>query len=174
LGKYSKIKHKSHICVGKTLLIGDYVEINALSKRGVVIGNNVSIHRFSILECTGVIRNPGSGISIGNHVGISQNCFIQARGQVEIGNNVIMGPGVKIFSENHIYADLDIPIKNQGEMRLDVLIEEDVWIGANAIILGGVNIGKGSVVAAGAVVNKNVLPYSVVGGIPAKCIKMRK
>jgi len=174
LGRSTKIIFKSRISVGKTLQIGDFVEINALSKNGVRIGNNVSILKNTTIECTGVIRNMGEGLLIGNNVGIAQNCFIQVRGQVTIGDNVIFGPGVSVFSENHVFDDPDLPVSVQGETRKGVKINEGVWIGANATILDGVTIGKNSIVAAGSVVNKDVLPYSIVGGIPAKVLKERQ
>jgi acetyltransferase-like isoleucine patch superfamily enzyme len=174
LGRHTKIRYKGKISVGKTLTIGDYVEINALSKKGIKIGNNVSINRNTIIECTGVIRDLGVGLEIGDNVGIAQNCFIQVRGNVTIGNNVIFGPGVYVFSENHNFDDPDLPVVVQGETRKGVTIEEGVWIGSRAIILDGVNIGKNSIVAAGSVVNKDIPPYSIAGGVPAKVIKERK
>lgn len=168
-----KIKFSRKIILGKTITIGNNVYIDALSKKGIIIGDNVSILDNSIIECTGVLRNLGEGLIIGNNVGIAQNCFIQVRGKVSIGNDVIFGPYVKVFSENHNFEDLEIPIKNQGETRLEVIIEDNVWVGANATILGGVVIGKGSIVAANALVNKSVAPYSIVGGVPARIIKNR-
>jgi acetyltransferase-like isoleucine patch superfamily enzyme len=174
VGKHSKIRYKSKIMCGKTITIGDNVEINALSLKGIALGNNVSIHSNTIIECTGVIRNLGVGLTIGNNVGIAQNCFIQVRGEVTIGNNVIFGPGVSIFSENHIFSNPDIPIVEQGEERKGVIIEDNVWIASGATILDGVRIGNNSIVAAGSVVNKDVPPYTIVGGVPAKIIKSRK
>jgi len=173
-GKHTRIKYRKKISVGKTFTIGDYVEINALSENGVIIGNNVSIQRNTIIECTGVIRELGSGLEIGNNVGIAQNCFIQVRGKVVIGNDVIFGPGVYLFSENHNFEDPDLPVVVQGETRKGVVIEDGVWIGARAVILDGVRISHNSIVAAGSLVNKDVPAYSIVGGIPAKVIKMRK
>jgi acetyltransferase-like isoleucine patch superfamily enzyme len=173
IGRRCRIRHKSHIHLGITINIGDNVEINGLCKEGVKIGNNVSILRNTIIECTGVIRNLGAGIVIGNNVGIAQNCFIQVRGKVIIGNDVIFGPGVSIFSENHRFSDLEKPIREQGETRIGVIIEDGVWIGSGAAILDGVTVGQHSIIATGSVVNKNVPPYSIVGGVPAKLIKTR-
>jgi len=174
LGRHTKIKHKNKISVGRTLLIDDYVEINALSKEGVKFGNNVSIHKNTIIECTGVIRNLGVGLEIGDNVGIAQNCFIQVRGKVIIGNNVLFGPGVSVFSENHNFGDPDLPITVQGETRKGVIIEDGVWIGTRAVILDGVRVSRNSIVAAGSIVSKDVPPYAIVGGVPAEIIKYRK
>jgi acetyltransferase-like isoleucine patch superfamily enzyme len=174
LGKHVQLKFKNKIQVGRTFSAGDYVEINALSIQGIQIGNNVSIQRNTIIECTGVIRSLGIGLEIGNNVGIAQNCFIQVRGKVVIGNDVIFGPGVYLFSENHNFDNPDLPVMVQGETRKGVVIEDGVWVGARAVILDGVIIGKNSVVAAGSLVNKDVPAYSVVAGIPAKVIKDRR
>jgi len=174
IGKKAELKFKNKIKIGKSVTIGDYVLINALSRNGVIIGNNTSILRNTIIECTGVIRNLGEGIVIGNNVGIAQNCFIQVRGEVIIEDNVILGPNVSIFSENHNFGNPDLPVNVQGENRKGVKIECGVWIGTRSVILDGVTIGKHSIVAAGSVVNKDIQPYSIVGGVPAKLIKMRK
>jgi acetyltransferase-like isoleucine patch superfamily enzyme len=173
LGRRTNIKFRHKITLGKTITIGNYVEINALSEHGVVVGDNVTILRNTIIECTGVIRELGIGITIGNNVGIAQNCFIQVRGKVEIGCDVIIGPGVSIFSEAHNSKRTDIPIVTQGETRMDVKIGNDVWIGSNSTILGGVTIGDSSIIAAGAVVNRDVPAFSIVAGVPAKVIKIR-
>jgi acetyltransferase-like isoleucine patch superfamily enzyme len=173
LGRHCKIKHKRYIFLSGTTDIGDNVEINALSKRGIKIGKNFTIRRNSIIECTGVIRNLGDYLEIGNNVGISQNCYIQVRGIVKIGNNVMFGPNVSVFSENHNFNNIDVFINEQGETRQGVTIEEGVWVGSGSIILDGVTIGKNSIIAAGSVVNKNVPLNSIFGGVPAKLIKTR-
>lgn len=173
-GRRCKLRHKYLISIGKTLTLGDNVEINALSKHGVKIGDNVTILKNTIIECTGVIRELGEGIEIGNNVGISQSCFIQVRGYVKIGSHVIMGPGVSIFSENHNTGSIEEYIINQGATRQGVTIEDGVWLGAKCLILDGVTVGQHSIVAAGSVVTKNIPPYSIVGGVPAKLIKSRK
>lgn len=174
LGRHTRIRHKNKILTGRTLTIGDYVEINALSKGGIRIGDNVSILRNTIIECTGVLRNIGEGLDIGDNVGIAQNCFFQVRGKVTIGNDVIFGPGVSIFSENHNFGDPDMPVSVQGETRKGVIIEDGVWVGSRAVILDGVRIGRNSIIAAGSIVNKDVQPYAIVGGVPAKVIRYRK
>lgn len=173
VGKKCSIKHCSHIKIGKSVQIGNYVTINALCKKGITLGNNVTIKDGTIIEGYGVMRNIGEKLTIGNNVGISQNCFIAIRGNIEIGDDTILGPGVSIFSENHIIDELNIPIVNQGERRADVIIGNGVWIGTKATILCGVTIGDGAVIGAGAVVTKDVQPFTIVGGIPAKLLRKR-
>jgi acetyltransferase-like isoleucine patch superfamily enzyme len=174
VGKHCKIKHCHKIAVGKTITIGDNVEINGLSLSGITFGNNVSILRNTIIECTGVIRNLGEGLIIGNNVGIAQNCFIQVRGKVVIGNDVMFGPGVSIFSEDHGFSDINIPMIEQPEIRRGVIIEDNVWVGTRAVILDGVTVGRGSIIAAGSIVKSSVPPFSIVAGVPGKVIKSRE
>ena len=171
VGKNVEINFCSKISCGRSVTIDNNVKINALSKKGIYFGNNVSILNNTIIDCIGVFNNIGEGLTIGDNVGIAQNCFIQVRAHVRIGNDVIFGPNVSIFSENHLYENTNIPIRKQGVSRKGVVIEDGVWIGTRAVILDGVTIGKNSVIAAGSVVNKSVPPYTVYGGVPAKLIK---
>lgn len=114
-----------------------------------------------------------SKIEIGNEVMIGRdNSFIPAHANEEnkivIGNNVRLGPGIIFFGNSHDYSYLDLPDKGGA-----IYIEDHVWIGGGCRILPGVTIHEGSVVAAGSVVSKDVPPYSVVAGVPAKLIKQR-
>jgi acetyltransferase-like isoleucine patch superfamily enzyme len=174
VGRHVRIYAKKKIRCGSGMTINDGCFINALCRSGVTIGNDFSLGRNSMIECTGVIRELGDRLVIGDHVGIAANAFIAVRGPVKIGSNTIFGPGVAIHAENHVFQALDTPIRLQGAQRRGVTIGEDCWIGSNAIILDGVTIGQGAVVAAGAVVNRNVPPFSIVGGVPAKIIEMRQ
>ncbi len=174
IGKRVSIKSHSHISAGSGLTIADDCHIDALCKNGVKIGNNFSLGRKSIIECTGVIRELGEGLTIGNDVGIAPGAFISVRGSVSIGSSTIFGPGVKLFSENHIFTDTETPIYLQGATRQGITIGEDCWIGAGVSVLDGVTIGNGCVVAAGAVVNKDLPDYSIAAGVPARIIKSRK
>lgn len=171
IGKRVKIKFGHKVKFGKNLFLGDSVCLIALSQNGIKGGNNVTIRRGTTIDCTGVYTNIGEGLEIGNNVGISDNCYIQVRGKVVIGDDVIFGPNTYIFSENHNFHNKNILIRKQGVIRKGVVIEDNVWIGAGVIILDGVRIGKGSVVSAGSVVNKNVNDYTIVGGVPAKLIR---
>lgn len=94
-------------------------------------------------------------------------------GPIKIGNDVLMANFIIIETTNHNFSDFTIPIREQGVNRLSVVIEDDVWVGNRVIILPGVTIGKGSVLASGSVVTRNVDSYSVVAGVPAKEIRKR-
>lgn len=174
VGKKVKLKCRKKIIFNGTAIIEDGVKIDALSKGGMEVGDNFSIGRNGIIECTGVIRELGEKLVIGNNVGIAANVFISMRGKIEIGDDTIFGPNVAIHAENHNFDDLDVPIRLQGATRKGVKIGRDCWIGSGVIILDGVTIGDGCIIAAGAVVNKDIPDYSIVGGVPAKVIKSRK
>lgn len=113
------------------------------------------------------------GIDIETGDNCSFNTYCVAQGKIKMGDDVRIAPGAKIFAENHGYGDLDTPIRTQKSTSLGITIEDDCWIGANAVITDGVVIGAHSVVGAGAVVTKNVPPYSVVGGSPARVLRSR-
>lgn len=170
-GRGVTIQFSHQVSAGKSLILEDYVLIQALSKQGVVLGDHVTIARSAVLSCTGVIANKGVGIKIGNNSAVGAFSFLGGQGGIVIGSDVIMGPQVKIFSENHNYDDPHQPIRKQGVSRLGVTIEDNCWIGAGATLLDGVTIGTGSVVAAGAVVTQSMPAHSLIGGVPAKVIK---
>ena len=122
-----------------------------------------------------IFASPLSFISIGDGFEANSNVMINARGRGEIiiGNNVLIGPNVVLRSNNHVFLSLGIPISSQGMTEGNIVIEDDVWIGSNAVILPNVCIGKGVIVAAGAVVTKSIPPYTIVGGVPAHPIGNR-
>ena len=92
---------------------------------------------------------------------------------IEIGDNVIMGPRINLLAENHGFDRTDVPIKEQGVRRSFIKIEDDCWIGLNAVILQGVTLGHGCIVGAGAVVTKSVPPWSIAVGVPARVVGRR-
>lgn len=173
-GRRAVVEHAYQLSAGPGLILEDGALISALSVRGVQLGRNVTIARGAILTCTGVIARIGEGIRIGDRSAVGAGSFIGGQGGVAIGDDVIMGAAVRIFSENHEYALLDRPIRAQGETRRGVAIGDDCWIGAGVTILDGVTIGTGSVIAAGAVVTRTVPPFSIAGGVPARLIGSRQ
>ena len=112
-------------------------------------------------------------LTLGAHVGIAAYGQINAGGGVEIGDDVLIGPGTMIWSQGHVFDSLESPIRCQGYNREKVVIENDVWIGAGAIILPGVRLAQGTVVAAGAVVTNSTEPLALVAGVPARMIARR-
>lgn len=127
-------------------------------------GKRVNIERLAVIS---------SSVSIGDDSGIGYRARIL--GEVFIGNDVMMGPDVLIMTRNHRFDSTKIPMRIQGfSEERPVTIEDDVWIGDSCIILPGVTIGRGSIVGAGSVVTKNVEPFSIVGGNPAKLIRYRR
>lgn len=113
------------------------------------------------------------GLSVGRSFSINSGALIDARGGIQIGNDVMVGPHAVITSSNHDFEQTDIPMSKKNHIMAPVFIEDDVWIGAHAVITGGIRIGKGAIIAAGAVVTKNVNDYEIVGGVPAKTIRKR-
>jgi len=127
-------------------------------------GQNVNIEQNALFS---------SKVALGNYSGIGINAKIY--GDCEIGDYVMMGTELTIIPRNHKIDRLDIPMMEQGfEEEKKVTIGNDVWIGDKVIIMPGVHIGNGCVLAAGAVVTKDVPDYAIVGGVPAKVIKYRK
>jgi maltose O-acetyltransferase len=120
----------------------------------------------------GAMIGSGKNITMGSDSRIGKNCVVS---HANIGDNVMMGEGLVFYAANHKFEDIDRPMSLQGmEPPRMILIEDDVWLGAFSIILPSCNtIGKGAIVAAGSVVTKNVPPYAIVGGNPAKVLKYR-
>lgn len=118
------------------------------------------------------ILNP-TGLEIDDNVSIHPMCYIDAAGGVAIGKDVSIAHGSTILSSSHDFRQLSPPIKDQGTLLCKTVIRENVWIGAKATILMGVHVESGAVVGAGAVVTKDVLQDSIVGGVPARVIGQR-
>ena len=123
----------------------------------------------SVIESYCCINNAVGDVTIGNYTRIGIHCTVI--GPVCIGNNVNLAQGITVTALNHNFEDTSMRIDEQGISTKPVIISDDVWIGANAVILPGVTIGRHSVVAAGAVVTKDVPDNSLVAGIPAKVIR---
>ncbi len=129
-------------------------------------GNNVRVEPYAFFHS-------GRSISIGDDSSIGERSRLL--GKITIGKSVMMGEEVIIITKNHRFDRIDIPMCQQGfQNEKPVSISDDVWIGARVIILPGVSVGKGAILAAGAVVTKDVPEYAIVGGNPARVIKMRK
>lgn len=148
---------------------GKGVTICRRTRMDVLPFNAFSIGNFSTIEDFSTINNGVGDVHIGQHsrIGIG-NVLI---GPVRIGNRVMLAQNVVLSGLNHQYQSINQPISEQPISTAQIVVEDECWIGANAVITAGVSIGKHSVVAGGAVVTKNVPAYSVVAGNPARVIK---
>lgn len=140
-------------------------KIRAFLAKGILAsaGKNINIEKGATFDST---------VEIGNNSGIGINCKLY--GKITIGDNVMMGPDVNIYTTNHNFKDITVPMREQGfEKERPVIIGNDVWIGSRVTILPGVKIGNSSIIGTGAVVTKDVADYNIVGGNPAKVISNR-
>lgn len=169
-----RVRHARHVSAGRGLSLQAGCEIVGLSKRGVRFGDRCTVGRLATIRPTNVLlREPGEGLRMGDHSNIGPYSWIGCSGFVDVGHNVLMGPRVSLLAEEHVHARSDVPIKEQGVQRKPITIEDDCWLGAGSSVLAGVTVGTGSIVAAGAVVTRDVEPCSVVGGVPARVIRKR-
>lgn len=160
------IKGHHHIKLGRGVKIHADASVDASRSPGVIFGNGVTINRYAY------IQGGKGGVRLGNGVEINNFSIINGTGSVDIGDQTLIGPGVRIISYQHQTAR-DSPIYSQPVDAKPIKIGRDVWLGANAIILAGVTIGDGAVVAAGAVVRQDVPAYAIVAGVPAEIKKTR-
>lgn len=156
------------IFVGEKCKIEKSVIIDNSNEGKIVIADNTIISHGCLL------MSYGGQIRIGKKCNINPYTIIYGHGNgIIIGNDVLIAGHCLLIPSNHIFSDINIPINQQGEKSLGIIIEDDVWIGAGCKILDGVLIGKGAIIAAGSVVNKSIPPNTIVGGVPAKFIKNR-
>ncbi|HEX8035512.1 MAG TPA: acyltransferase [Ktedonobacterales bacterium] len=174
VGRHVRLRNKHYITTGRAVVIEDFAEVQGLSKRGVVLGNRVSIGSFAMIRPSGYYSGHiGEGLRVGDKSTIGPFCYLGCSGYITIGRNVMIGPRVSFYAENHNFADVSKPMQYQGVTRVPIVVEDDCWIASHSVILAGVTIGRGSIVAAGSVVTRDVPPYSIVGGAPARIIKSR-
>lgn len=175
IGKHVTLRNKRFIRVGRNFIADDFCEIVGLSKQGIVCGDRVTIGRYALIRPSAQFggREIGEGLRIGNNSNIGAFGYVGCSGYIQIGDNVMLAPRVSLYAENHNFEATDRTIKQQGVSRAPIIIEDDCWIASHAVILAGVTIGRGSVVAAGSVVTKSMPPYSIIAGVPARVIKSR-
>lgn len=138
---------------------------------GIEIGPNSLVMHGAVLHVYNFRDLPHAGIKIGRDCLIGEYSVIRGQGGVEIGDRVYTSPFTQIIAVNHIFDDPTRSFVEQGITAEGIVIEDDVWLGASAIVTDGVRIGSGAVVAAGAVVTRDVEPHTVVAGVPARPIQ---
>jgi acetyltransferase-like isoleucine patch superfamily enzyme len=160
----------SKIHLGRNVIISDGARLVCTDQSSEIwIGDGSVIHTGAILE-TGAAGK----IVLGKKNSVNPYCVIYGHGGLITGDYVRIAAHTVIIPANHIYESMDKPIAKQGLSKKGICVGNDVWIGSGCRILDGVSIGDGSVIAAGAVVNRDVSPFAVVGGVPAKLLKMRQ
>ncbi|MEJ2600885.1 MAG: acyltransferase [Anaerolineales bacterium] len=165
-----RLRFADHIRLGH----GAYLDTNTYlhaCPQGIEIGEGTIVMHGAILHVYNFRDMPHSGIKIGRNSLVGEYSVIRGQGGVTIGDRVYTSPFTQIIAVNHVFDDPERPFVDQGITAQGIVIEDDVWLGANAVITDGVHIGKGAVVAAGAVVTKDVPAHTVVAGVPARPIK---
>lgn len=164
------VRHKK-VKIAKSCLISPESRINPRNG-SINIGERCSIAPGAVIQ---------GNVEIGNDCSVQINSIIigygteeKPEGKIRIGNHVRIAPNVMILGANHNFEDGNRPIHEQGLTFKTITIEDDVWIAGRVNIMAGVTIGKGSVIGAGSVVTKDIEPYSIAVGVPAKVIKKRE
>jgi len=164
-----RLQYPEHIRLGNGVRIASQATLRANTEQagGISIGDHTTLHE-SVL----IAANRGR-VTIGRHSWVGPFCLVYGNGEVSIGDNVLIAAHTSINTVSHHYERCDIPINDQGIYCDPVRIEDDAWIGMNAVILQGVTIGKGAIVGAGAVVTRDVPAWSIVMGVPARIVSQR-
>lgn len=175
IGKDVTLRNKGYISAGRNFIAEEGCEIDGLARRGVIFGDRVTVGRCAMIRPSTQFGGAemGEGLHVGNNSNIGPYSYIGCSGYIQIGNNVMMSPRVSLYAENHNFEDVNRPMKEQGVTRQHIIIEDDCWIASHSVVLAGVTIGHGSVIAAGTVVTKSVPPYSIVAGVPGRVIRSR-
>jgi acetyltransferase-like isoleucine patch superfamily enzyme len=165
-----RLRFASHIQLGQGSYLDENVYVHACPP-GVEIGSNTIVMHGAILHVYNFRTLPHSGIRIGCDCLIGEYSVIRGQGGVTIGDRVYTSPMTQIIAVNHVFDNPQRPFVEQGITAQGIVIEDDVWLGAASVVTDGVHIGKGAVVAAGAVVTRDVPAHTVVAGVPAHIIR---
>jgi acetyltransferase-like isoleucine patch superfamily enzyme len=160
------LKGVAAIQIGRLCKVHDHASIDASRSKGVILGDQVTLNRYAC------VQGGDGGVRLGNRVEINNFSIVNGTGGVDIGDDTLIGPGVRIISYQHRFA-AGQSIRSQPTEGKAIKIGRDCWIGANAVILAGVTVGAGAVVAAGAVVTRDVSDGALVAGVPAVVKKHR-
>ena len=161
------IKGFDRIALGRGCKIHADASVDASRSPGVRFGDKVTLNRYAY------VQGGSGGVRLGDRVEINNFSIVNGTGGVDIGDDTLVGPGVRIISYQHRHSRA-ATIRSQPVDARPIRIGRDVWLGANSVILAGVSIGDGAVVAAGAVVREDVPAYAIVAGVPATVRKTRE
>lgn len=167
LGRHCSLRNFRAADLAKNNRIYQGVTVYSHAPGAISLSSNSSIARYSILQSLGGFIKVGKSSQIGDF------CNLHGQGGINIGNHVMISSGVRIIAAQHEISRGDVPVQERPEICKGIVIHDDVWIGVNAIVLDGVVVGEGAVIGAGAVVTRDVPPFAVVAGVPAKLIRFR-
>jgi acetyltransferase-like isoleucine patch superfamily enzyme len=165
-----RLRFADTIRLGRNAYIDEGVYIHACPG-GVTIGAGTYIMHHAVLHVYNFRDLPHAGIRIGRDSLIGEFNVLRGQGGITVGDRVYFAPLVQVLAVNHVYDDPNRPFVEQGITAQGITIEDDVWVGAGAIILDGVHIGHGAVIAAGAVVAEDVPAHTVAAGVPARVVR---
>lgn len=169
LGRNVTLRAPGRIAFGAHNLVDDGVVLDAKGDgSSIELGDHILIGRHTILSCNQAVITAGDYLSIGPF------CFFACKGRIDIGSNVAIGSGSHIMAGGHATDDPDVPIVRQPRVAKGIIIEDGVWIGSGTVVLDGVRIGTGSIVGAGSVVSRDVPPWTLVLGNPARVVQKRR
>jgi len=166
-----RLRFANLIRLGRGVYLDEGVYLHACPG-GIDVGQNTMIMHHAELHVYNFRGLPRAGIRIGRDGLIGEFNVLRGQGGIQIGDRVYTSPLVQLVAVNHCFSDPTRPFLEQGITAQGITIEDDVWIGAGAIVVDGVHIGRGAVVAAGAVVTRDVPPHTVVAGVPARAVRV--
>jgi acetyltransferase-like isoleucine patch superfamily enzyme len=166
----ARLRFANHIRLGHGAYLDQGVYLHACPN-GIEIGPGTLVMHGAVLHVYNFRGIPHSGIRVGRDSLIGEYTVIRGQGGVTVGDRVYTSPLVQVLAVNHVFDDPARPFVEQGITAQGIAIEDDVWIGAGAIVSDGVRVGRGAVIAAGAVVTQDVPPHTVVAGVPARVIR---
>ena len=173
MGKGSRIFGFRRFSFQSPMKLGNYSVIDARFSDGIRVGRNFIIGDFSVIRASGSRNFHSPGIQAGNFVSFGPYTSIGGGFGVKIGDSILGGPYCSIHPENHNFADPEITIRSQGISGAGIRIESDIWIGAKVTILDGSIVDSGAIIAAGAVLRGAYPASAIIGGIPAKVLRLR-
>ena len=173
VGRGVVVTNARHLLLASGVTIGDYCRLDCLGSEGIALGKGSTLRRGVHVEVTSVLRQLGVGLTLGERAGVSEACYIGAKGRVVVGPDTIIGPGCRLIAENHVFASPDETVRSQGVSRLGIAVGRDCWLGADVTVLDGVTIEDGCVVGAGSVVTRSIPALSVAYGVQARTAHKR-
>jgi acetyltransferase-like isoleucine patch superfamily enzyme len=164
------LRHPHKIRIGSDVVVDDHVLLDAkgVDNRGIELEDGVFLGRNTILSCK------NGSIHLEERANVGFNCEIFAAGDVRVGRDVMLAAYVYLVGGDHMHDRTDVPVSRQGRIGLPIRIGDGSWLGAHAVVAGGVDVGEQAIIGAGAVVLESVPAYHVAAGVPARAVRDRR